>query len=112
MSEQRFRYVACQIDSVLRCYADDIQGVLDDLPADLDETYERILRDIDSQKQKYAKRLFQCLLVAIRPLRIEELAPILTVQFDATAPTSSKKRSRPLNAKGLVLSACSSLISI
>src|SRR6266849_3651917 len=77
-----------------------------------DETYERILRDIDSQKQKYAQRLFQCLLVSIRPLRIEELAPILTVQFDATAPTSSKKRSRPLNAKGLVLSACSSLISI
>src|SRR6266849_1173634 len=112
MSEHRFRYVACQIDSVLRCYSDDIQDVLDDLPEDLDETYERILRDIDKQKRTYAQRLFQCLLVSIRPLRIEELAPILTVQFDATAPTSSKKRSRPQNAKGLVLSACSSLISI
>jgi hypothetical protein len=93
---------------VLRCYSDDIQDVLDNLPEGLDETYERILRDIDSQKRKYAVRLFQCLLVSIRPLRVEELAAILSVRLDATAPTSSKKRSRPLDAKGLVLSACSS----
>jgi hypothetical protein len=84
---------------VIRCYSNDIQGVLDDLPEDLDETYERILRDIDNQKRKYAQRLFQCLSVSIRPLRVEELAGILSVQFDATAPTSSKKRSRPLDAK-------------
>src|SRR6266849_443595 len=109
MPEHRFRWVACQIHNVLRCYSDDIQAVLDDLPEDLDETYDRILRDIDNQKRKYAQRLFQCLLVSIRPLRIEELAAILSVQFDATAP---KKRSRPLDAKGLVLSTCSSLISI
>src|SRR6266852_698783 len=112
MPEHRFRWVACQIDNVLRCYSDDIQAVLDDLPEDLDETYDRILRNIDNQKRKYAQRLFQSLLVSIRPLRVEELAAILSVQFDATAPTSSKKRSQPLDAKGLVLSTCSSLISI
>jgi ankyrin repeat protein len=97
---------------VLRCYSDDIQGVLDDLPADLDETYERTLRDIDNQKRKYAQRLFQCLLVSIRPLRVEELAVILPGRFDSIVSTSFKKDSRPLDAKGLVLSACASLITI
>ena len=97
--------------SVLGCYSDDIQEVLDDLPADLNETYERTLRNIDNQKRKYAQRLFQCLLVSIRPLRVEELAAILPGRFDATAPTSFKKHSRPLDAKGLVLSACASLIT-
>ena len=112
-SYHRFRWIACQIDNVLRCYSNDIQTVLDDLPEDLDETYERILRDIDNQKRKYAHRLFQCLLVSIRPLRVEELAAILLVQFDTTAPTSpKKKRTRPLDAKGLLLSTCSSLITI
>ncbi|KAN0105623.1 Ankyrin repeat-containing domain protein [Russula decolorans] len=107
-----FRWVACQIDNVLRCYSNDIRGMLDELPKDLDETYERTLRDIDSQKRKYAHRLFQCLLVSIRPLRVEELAAISSVQFDATAPISSKKCSPPLDAKGLVLSTCSSLITV
>src|SRR6266852_9356803 len=111
-SEHRFRWVAFQIDNVLRCYSDDIQDVLDDLPKDLDETYDRILRDIDNQKRKYAQRLFQSLLVSVRPLPVEELAAFLSVQLDATAPTSSKKRARPLDAKGLVLSTCSSLINI
>src|SRR6266478_7405709 len=100
------------MDNVLRCYSDDIQGVLDDLPEDLDETYERTLRDIDNQKRKYAQRLFQCLMISIRPLHVEELAAILPGRFDATMPTSFKKGSRPLDAKGLVLSACASLITI
>ena len=100
------------MDNVLGCYSNDIQDVLDHLPEDLDETYERTLRDIDNQKRKYAQRLFQCLLVSIRPLRVEELAAILPGRFDATAPTSFEKRSRPLDAKGLVLSTCSSLITI
>ena len=100
------------MDSVLGCYSDDIQDVLDHLPEDLDETYERTLRDIDNQKRKYAQRLFQCLLVSIHPLRVEELAAILPGRFEATAPTSFKKHFRPLDAKGLVLSTCSSLITI
>ena len=110
--EHRFQWVACQIDNVLRCFSNEIQGVLDELPKDLDETYERTLQDIDNQKRKHAHRLFQCLLVSVRPLRVEELAAILPVQLDATAPTSSKKCSWPLDAKGLVLSTCSSLITI
>ena len=78
----RFRWVTCQMDEVLDCYSDDIQDVLGNLPADLDETYERTLRDISNQKRKYAQRLFQCLLVSIRPLYVEELAAILLGQFD------------------------------
>src|SRR6266403_2612882 len=99
------------MDNVLRCYSNDIQGALDDLPEDLDETYERTLRDIDKQKRKYAQRLFQCLSVSIRPLRVEELAEIFAVQLDATTPTLIAKDSRPRNMEWAVLSACSSLIT-
>src|SRR6266436_1101128 len=108
---RRFRWVACQTGNVLRCYSNDIQSALDDLPEDLDETYERTLRDIDKQKRKYAQRLFQCLSVSIRPLRVEELAEIFAVQIDATGPTSVAKDSRPRNMEWAVLSACTSLIS-
>ncbi len=100
------------MDDVLRCYSNDIRGALDDLPEDLNKTYERTLRNIDNRKRKYAKRLFQCLSVSLRPLRVEELADIFAVQFDATSPGSFNKASRPSNAEWAVLSACSCLITV
>ena len=67
---------------------------------------------IDKEKRKYAQRLLQCLLVSIRPLRVEELAETLAVQFDPKAPPSFKEELRPPDAEEAVLSACSSLIAV
>ena len=103
--------VYCQMDDVLRHYPKDIQRALDNLPEDLNKTYERTLRKIDDQKREYAKRLFQCLSVSKRPLRVEELADIFAVQFDVTSPGSFDKASRPRNAESAVLTACSCLIT-
>jgi hypothetical protein len=47
--------------------------MLEELPETLDETYERILRDINKANRVHAHRLLQCLTVAIRPLRVAEL---------------------------------------
>ncbi|KAH9968554.1 hypothetical protein BGW80DRAFT_1447389 [Lactifluus volemus] len=49
----------------------------------LDETYERILRDMNEVDREHAHRLLQCLTVAIQPLRDKELADVLVVDFDA-----------------------------
>src|ERR1700679_221120 len=108
----RFRWLVCQVDNLRRCFPADILGALDRLPESLDETYARVLLGIDEQKQEYALRLFECLWVSIRPLRVEELADILAVEFDATAPLSFNEHLRPLDAEEAVLSACSSLIAI
>jgi hypothetical protein len=56
--------------------------------------------------------LFQCLTVSIRPLRVEELAEVLAVQFDAGRDSEYSTEWRPGNAQQAVLSACSSLITI
>ena len=50
--------------------------------------------------------------VSIRPLRVEELAEILAVQFDKAAPPTFNTAWRPENAEEAVMSACSSLIAI
>src|SRR5712692_2689316 len=108
----RFRWVVCQVDCLCRCFPASIRSVLADLPEGLDETYERVLLGIDKQKRKYAQRLFQCLLVSIRPLRIEELAEVFAVQFEGTASPLFNEKFRPADAGEAVLSACSSLIAI
>src|SRR5260370_41033494 len=111
-TSHRFRWVVCQVDCLCSCFPVSIRSVLADLPEGLDETYERALLGIDKQKRKYAHRLFQCLLVSIRPLRVEELAEIFAVQFDGTATPLFNKDFRPADAGEAVLSACTSLIAI
>ena len=67
---------------VLRyCLPRSIRPTLDKLPSTLDETYERVLKEIKEPNQVHAIRLLQCLVVAIRPLRVEELAEVLAVDF-------------------------------
>jgi Ankyrin repeats (3 copies) len=111
-SSHRFRWVVCQFDRLRRNFPASIRSVLADLPESLDKTYEQTLLGIDKEKRKYAQRLFQCLSVSIRPLRVGELAEILAVQFDGTGMPSFNKDLRPLDAEEAVLSACSSLIAV
>jgi hypothetical protein len=48
----------------------------------LDETYERILKEIKKPNRGHAQCVLECLVVAIRPLRVAELAEVLAVDFD------------------------------
>src|ERR1700761_8562563 len=78
----RFRWVYCQLEILRRCFPSGIKETLDSLPKTLDATYEHTLLGIDEEKRQFAHRLFQCLAVSARPLRVEELAEILAVRFD------------------------------
>jgi ankyrin repeat protein len=90
-----------------------IREILNELPANLDDTYERILYGIPKQIRRHAHRLFQCMVAASRPLRVEELAEIVTIEFGlAGALSFVVKGWRPANPEEAVLSACSTLISI
>ncbi|KAI9429172.1 hypothetical protein H4582DRAFT_2032752 [Lactarius indigo] len=107
-----FRWVFCQLDTLRRCIAASIRQALDELPASLDETYERILQGIPVQKREHTHRLLQCLIASIRPLKLEELAEIFTIQFDSKIATKLEGGWRPEDAEDAVLSACSSLVSV
>ena len=82
------------------------------MPSTLDATYERTLLDIDDQNWEYAHRLFQCITVASRPLRVEELAEFLTFDFDDEENARFEADWRADDPEDAVLSTCSSLIAI
>ena len=96
------------------CLPQNIRHVLKDLPKSLDETYERLLKEIGEANQYHAHRLLQCLTVAIRPLRVEELAEILALDFEGAAGgiPELNKDWRWQNQQEAVLSTCSSLVTI
>jgi hypothetical protein len=85
---------------------------LDDLPEGLDGIYERILQDIKEVNWKFAHQLFQCVAVAFRPLRVEELAEFLAFDFDARSIPTFRADFRPDNPVDAVLSTCSSLLAV
>ncbi|KAF8463549.1 hypothetical protein DFH94DRAFT_699530 [Russula ochroleuca] len=79
----------------------------------LDETYERILREIPKTNRVHAHRLLQCLTVAVRLLKVEELAEVLAINFDAEGGIPKLNEGfRWADQEHAVLSACSSLVAI
>ena len=112
MGLNRFRWVYCQLDNLRRCMPSSIRKALDELPVTLDDTYERILQNIPKQKWQHAHRLFQCMVAAVRPLRVEELAEIFAIGFGPNATPNLVEDWRPENPEQAVFSACSTLITI
>jgi ankyrin repeat protein len=108
--------VFCQLDALRQCLPSSLRRTLAELPESLDETYERIVRDIKKGNRADAYRMLQCLAVSIRPLSVAELAELLAFDFDAP---DLKGGIPKLNTKWrwedheqAVLSTCSSLITI
>ena len=110
----RFRWVVCQLETLRRSVQRDVRGILSKLPKTLDETYERVLRDIHEDNKEHARRLLHCIAVAVRPLRVEELAEILMFDFDAAEGAMPEYHAdrRRKDHEEAVLSTCSSLIAI
>src|SRR5579863_2061401 len=95
------------------CLPSSVRRTLGELPESLDETYERVLREIKKPNRDHALRLLQCLVVATRPLRIEELAEALAVDFDVEDGIPTLNTSwRWEDQEQALLSSWSSLISI
>ena len=108
----RFRWVFCQLEVLRHCFPANLRSTLEALPKSLDETYKRILNEINNANRLHSYRLLQCLAVALRPLRVEELAEVLA--FDLTTAGLPKLNTdwRWEDQEEAVLSACSSLVSV
>ena len=72
-----------------------------------------MLREIKKPNRDHARRVLQCLVAAIRPLRVEELAEVLAVDFeDASGIPKLKPNWRWEDQEQALLSSCSSLIAV
>ena len=104
----------CQLKVLRRCLPKTIRKTLSELPASLDETYQRVLNEIGMANRDIAHRLLQCLTMAIRPLTVEELAETLAFDFEVAEGETPKldEGCQSENPQHDVLSTCSSLITV
>ena len=108
----RFRWVSCQLDALQHCFPSSVKRTLEELPETLDGTYERVLREIVKPNQGHAHRLLQCLVAAVRPLQVNELAEVLAIDFDADGIPKLNPDWQLKDQEQAVMSACSSLVTI
>jgi ankyrin repeat protein len=106
--------VFCQLETLRYAVQPDVLDILDRLPKTLDETYERLLKNINENNRRHARYLLHCLAVSVRPLRVEELAEILTFDFNVAEGAIPRYRPdrRPNNQEAAILSICPNLITI
>ncbi|KAH9055857.1 hypothetical protein EDB83DRAFT_2614803 [Lactarius deliciosus] len=107
-----FRWVYCQLEVLRYCFPANVRRALEELPKSLDETYERILKEINNANREHSYRLLQCLIVASRPLRVEELAELLAIDLKAGGIPKLNTDWRWEDQEEAVLSACSSLVTV
>ena len=105
--------MACQLDSLRDCFnLSHVRQALESLPRTLDDTYARILCNIDlrySHYNRHTLKMFQWLTFSFRPLKLEELAEIVAIDVDET-PRFDPERRWPEPREILML--CSSLITL
>lgn len=86
-----------------------VKKALTSLPKNLDETYDRILLEIDDYHQAEVMKALQALIVTVKPLTLDEIVEILAVDLDSVPPRFDPD-SRLLNPRS-ILSMCSSLVT-
>ncbi|MCJ1428876.1 hypothetical protein MMC29_006787 [Sticta canariensis] len=108
-----FLWVAFQIESLCFQKTDDaILTALDDLPKDLPDTFNRILRKLqhsDAADSQLCRTVFHLVAAAQRPLTLDELRVAVSVEPGKTSWDASKLVNDMLR---LLLDSCGSLVTI
>src|SRR5260370_23878290 len=82
MLSDRFRWAFCQLETLRQCFPSRVRRILEELPESLDETYERLLKEIRKPDREDVRRLLHCLVMAHRPLHVMVLSEVLAVDFN------------------------------
>ena len=109
----RFLWVSFQIDSICSQKTDAaILTALEDLPKDLPDTFNRVLRKLQRSNNTdphFCKRIFDLLAAAQRPLTLEELREAVSIEPCETKWDASKRVNEMLK---LLLDSCGSLVAV
>ncbi|KAG2361081.1 hypothetical protein BDR07DRAFT_1486347 [Suillus spraguei] len=84
-AEGMFRWVQCQLDVIMACKTPgSVRKALDDLPAGLDETYDRIIHSIEEKGKDDAYQLSEAMMIELgRPSLNEDLRVMDTMDIIA-----------------------------
>ncbi|KZP17524.1 hypothetical protein FIBSPDRAFT_830542, partial [Athelia psychrophila] len=106
-----FRWVALQLEELIQCSnLRSLKQQLHALPKDIEETYERLLLRARASKRDDLRRFLQWMAFSERPITLEELAEVVTVDFQASERPCYDPELRYMDIKD-VLTICSGFVT-
>lgn len=106
----RFRWVYCQLEELSTCMdRAAVRRVLQKLPKDLTETYDRIMQNIPQTRAHNAIKLLQLLIFSRRPLSLEGIVDAIATEPEDEIPFASENRINPAKA---IIGYCPSLVRL
>ena len=111
MSPFRFYWVIRQMDILPRSLPATVVRVVEGLPETLDESYERILLRVAEENWEHTYHVFHTLMVATRPLTMEELCLVLAIDFIAEVTPKYEAIWRSDDPEDNLMTVCSTLLS-
>ncbi|CVK98682.1 uncharacterized protein FMAN_08502 [Fusarium mangiferae] len=104
-----FRWVALQLERLKDCInKEEVNMILETLPASLQETYYQIINDLTDTRRKYVIRILQFLAYSDIPLELEAAVDVLAINLTASPGSRFVMKERmPLPAE--ISSLCSTL---
>ncbi|KAG1772939.1 hypothetical protein EV702DRAFT_1245597 [Suillus placidus] len=110
-AEGMFRWVQCQLDIIMKCKRpDSIRKALDDLPAGLYETYDRIIYSIEERGQDDGPIAQRCLLFlagAFTPLTLNQLNEAMMIEVGRSSLNEDLGVTDTMD----IVAACGSLVT-
>ncbi|KAH0541723.1 hypothetical protein FGG08_003815 [Glutinoglossum americanum] len=108
-AEGVFRWAVCQLDALVNCLNLPIlRKALASLPKTLDDTYARILEQIEEEHSQNALKVLEWLAYSARPLQLKEVAEVITVDIEGNPRVGPERRCpEPLD-----ILICSSLVTL
>ncbi|KAF2234467.1 hypothetical protein EV356DRAFT_151584 [Viridothelium virens] len=104
-----FRWVYCQLLRLRKCKNPNaVRKQLASLPRDLDETYERVLKNIDQDDKPKARAILTWLAFSTRPLFLDQVAEIAAIEPHSRCLDKDQR----LFQKALALDFCPGLVRV
>jgi hypothetical protein len=101
--------VECQLNVLRKCFTvPAIRKALQELPATLEETYDRILNSIPKQYCREARIVMQLLAISYRPMTLSEVSEAVIVDYKNCEFDPENRLRDPHD----LLEICSSLITV
>ncbi|KAI0291491.1 hypothetical protein B0F90DRAFT_1776768 [Multifurca ochricompacta] len=107
-----WQWIICQIKILPGCLPATVQRVLERMDPSLDGTYARVMQRVPNENWEHAHRMFQFLAASVRPLLVDELSEILTIDYDTGTTPKYEAIWHPETPDADIFTVCHNLVTI
>ena len=106
----RWQWVICQLNFLPGCLPATVQTVLDWTVQTYDVTYGRVVKRVPNENWEHTHRMIQFLRVSARPLLVDELSEILSIDYDTGTTPKYEAIWHPETPEGDIFIVCHNLV--